>query len=501
MVILGLSDGAVPGAAVVVDDRLVAAEEAHPSELGPPLPLAAARRALRTAGLGPGDVDAAALAGRFTPPLAIRRRARLRRWAEDPFSPTRALTTRVERFLRGTGLGAADADRARDWLGGRLAAEGFAPRKVTVVDIHKALASSVYRTGDADRATIVVVQPDGDGVFASVHRAAGGQIDRVLADRATTGVHLFLARALAALGVPDLRALAGLAGTSEPDPALRDELTDAVSFRGRFAGRPGPERRRERPWSTLRRRPAEGAATVLAHLGEVCRELVRAHHVDGALQVAGAWFTDPGLLSLQTPVQVSAWRGDGALAVGAAVDAAGLTPSVPPAALGAPILPEGDGDERVAPADAAAVLASGGLWVRARGRGAPGLLAARNRGVWVRADEPRLVARVREVLEIPAAAPPVLLRRTPPPGLPDHLLPAWTAGVTVGGRTFVGTGGDPELEGRLAALAVEGVEEVAIFPLSSRGRPLGDSLAEARTAARSLGASLEWSDRFEPRSV
>lgn len=499
--ILGLSDGAAPGAALVVDDRLVAVEAARGDERDPQLPLAAARRALAVAGLAPADVTLVALAGRYTPPLAVRRRPRLRRWAVDPFSPARAFATRAERFLRGTGLGAADADRARDWLADHLVPHGYRPRKVTLVDIHRALAASVYRSRADDRATIVVVHPDGDGVFASVHRAVAGQVDRVMADRATTGVHLFLPRALAALGAPDLPALGVLAAGADPDPALRRELGDAVAYEGRFSGRPGPERWNDPPWRQLRADPAAGAATVLAHLREILSAFVRHHQLEGPTHLAGAWFADPGPLALPVagPLSMSPWRGDAGLAVGAATDAAGLTPALRPADLGAPVSPDGDGPELVSPQDAAAVIAAGAPWVRCRGRAAAGPGALRHRGVWVRASDARAVARARERLEVPSAAAPVFLRATPPAGLPEGLRGAWEDGVTVEGRTVVGPAGDPTVTERLRALASAGVDEVALLPLTLRGRSASVDPAAVRELATALGAALEWSDRYEPR--
>ncbi len=502
MVILGLSDGAAPGAALVVDDRVVAVEPARASELsGLRLPLAAAERALRQSGLQVADVSLVSLAGRYSPPLAVRSRPRVRRWATDPFSPARAFTTRAERWLRGTGLGAADADRARDWLSGVLVARGYQPKKVVLIDLHRALAASVYRTRPDDRATIVVVHPEGDGVFASVHRAQGGQVDRVLADRATTGVHLYLERALAALGLPELSALPRLAGTAEPDPALRSALSEVAAYTGRYTGRPGPERRGDQPWSALRKAPAVGAATVIAHLRELVADLVSHHQLDGATQLAGGWFADLGVLGLPgaAPLGVAAWRGDEALALGAAVDAGGVAPTPLAVDLGAWVQPAGDGPEVATHDDVVAVLTGGAPWIRCRDRGAVGPLALRNRGVWLRADDARGLARVREALELPSAVPTVYLRATEPVGVPENVRDCWAFGVTVGGRTFVGAAGNPALEARLQTLAAAGIDEVALLPLARRDHAPVEDLASLQALAGQLGGSLEWSDRYEPR--
>lgn len=338
MHVLGIADGPDASAALCIDDRLAALEKQASFDAGTrarSFPWDAAVDVLRRAGAEKSDVRTIAIAGRITPPLAVRRHPILRRLTSSAFSGALDLGVFYQAMLRQTGLGALQADNAADWLAVKLGTRGF-QGKLVLVDIHTALANAVYRFQDGDDVLICTLQPLGDGVSFAVHRGAFGQIDRVFDQKGFSSLHVHLHRCAEALECPDLRGIWTLAGGHSFDQVVVDELSHHLRSAGDRLSRahyPFPTGRRD-VYRTLRsvdRRTA--AASVRENLRvavcEVIAHHVRKHRVPDVL-LAGEGFVDPTLVDAIRDldgihsVRALPDPGYGSLALGAAAYAAGL---------------------------------------------------------------------------------------------------------------------------------------------------------------------------------
>jgi predicted NodU family carbamoyl transferase len=379
MKILGVSDGLDGGAALVVDDSLVACE-AQSAFDGVPhsraFPWDAVDDVLRRAEVRPGDIDVVAVAGRITPPFFLRRHPGARRLFRDPFSWALDLGVFYQAMMRQTGLAALQADRAADWLAERFETRGFRGRLV-LVDIHTALANATYRSQDDDDLLIVTLHPLGDGVSFAVHRAALGQIDRVFEQKGFSTLQVHLARCAAVLGFDSVREMWANVGPA-PDPEIVAALSSHLYLDDRklsHARYPLPQDRRV--YDLLGRvAPAVGAASVRANLSAAVTGLVRYHvrqHDIPRLAVAGDVFHERRLLDdlAALPEVQSVWcpadPGSGALAFGAAAYTAGLDLRVDRKGVADPDAP--DREEPVSVERIAAVLREGGAvaWISGRG--------------------------------------------------------------------------------------------------------------------------------------
>jgi len=423
-----MSDGPDAGAALVVDDRLVArSEQEHHARVphASGLPWEAVEAVVARAGLTLEQVDLVAVAGRFTPPFFLRRHPRLRGLAADPFSPAHDLRAGWQAVLRGTGLGSIEADRAAEWLDGALRARGLGHHRVLMVDIHRALAAAAYRSQPDDAALVLTMQPGGDGAAVAVHRGRAGQLDRLRVRTPMPALHTFAARSASVVGLPpsaDQEALWVLAARGAPDPELVRAVRVALH-------RPVPTRtgRRAAPWRQLAQAdPANAAASIYAALRDVVVQMVSQHlsaHPSETVAVGGETLDNPRIvadLAASTSVgrvATSPLRGWAALPLGAALSVGG----VPPRALSGPQQHTGPDPEwgraalppgRARPVDAermAELLHAG----RAVGRlsGPPGF--SRQGGgtssVLVRADDVTAVADAREALGRPDLSEPALL--------------------------------------------------------------------------------------------
>lgn len=524
MVILGVADGPDAGAALMVDDRLVAAEEQERFDQVPrsrAFPWEAIAAVLAQAGLRERDVDMIGVAGRFTPPFVMRRYPGLVRVAGRSFSAGMDLQLYFQAGLRQTGFGAFEADRASEWLEERFRARSFAPQRTILVDIHKALAESAYRCQPDDDVTVVTLHPMGDGAVCAVHRGRAGQLDKVWEQRGFNALHLHLARCSESLGfrpVIDDDQLWALAARGKADPVLSIRFSRQICAVGPRLE--CPERGRRALAETYRMLgaapPADAAATVLHHLCETVRALV-AHHARAvgsrSLALGGAVFENPRLVAAvaDLPGVSRLWvhpvPGYAALPTGAAVTLGGSTPRLPElpglgrrydeetsalalaaakvstTALGA------DGPERLA-----AVLARGGALARFSGRAGFGRWGLGNRSVLVRADDAAALGRARRALgrseheEVGCAAlalPEALVGRENLAGplrygnvalpAPAALASSVGAALTPDAKIHwqsVEASGDPELHAILSALhAKTGCAAVACFPLARGGHP------------------------------
>jgi carbamoyltransferase len=430
LIILGVSDGPHGGAAVVENDRVVSAIS-QPRLVGEHtshrFPWEAVDAALAMAGATPDDVDLVGVAGRITPLLFVRRRPRLRRMLEAPFSPALDLQVFWQAVLRYSGGQAYDADVAAEWLDARFAKRGFGHARLVTVDIHRALAAGAYRMQPDDDALVITLHPMGDGVAVAVHDGRAGQLDLVFHQPGFSALHVHLLRVVAAMGLRpgvDTLLLDDLASHGTPDSTLVRLLAGHVSADGPVLTR-----------STVFRRPGNGdevysriaelsrvdaAASVLDNLTETVRDLVR-HHVRRAgasgrtISVAGGVFEYPRIAAAVAEIpevgSLSVQPGAGSLLlpVGAAATLAGLAPQAMSPQLGlgvnedeaAAALSRG-GLRSVRKASLVDLLCRGEAVLRFRGRESADPISQGDRCVLVRADDVYAIARVREALGRPA---------------------------------------------------------------------------------------------------
>ena len=181
MNILGIADGTDAGAALIVDDRVVAAVEQERLDRRPHsrgTPWAAADEALKVAGLSRRDVDMVAIAGRFSPPFFLRRHPRWRLLARDAFSPLLDVTVFYQACLRQSGLGALEADRTAEWFHQQLEDRGFGMRRTLLVDVHRCLAEAAHRCQPREPVLVLTLHPNGDGVALATYRGSVGPLKR-----------------------------------------------------------------------------------------------------------------------------------------------------------------------------------------------------------------------------------------------------------------------------------------------------------------------------------
>ena len=515
MVILGIADGVDAGAALVVDDRLVAVsnQECHDRRIrSRSFPWASIDEVLEQAGLRNRHVDALAISGRFTPSLAVRRRPDLVEWGRDPFSLVHDANVAVQSVLRKTGLGAAEADRASEWLERRFVAKGFNPTRVVMVDTHRALAEAAYRSQPSDLLLVMTLHPRGDGVFFAVHVGRSGQLDRIEDQRGPRGLHLHVDRCASAIGLQPTRdeaQLWSLAGRAEPDPHLVALLAGEFSaHKGQFRGRglSQPASRTDQTHRALTQaQPAVAAASVHRNLANAVCEIVR-HYVRktgiSRVAVGGSLFENPRLVAEVAALDqvASLWAfpdaGHKSLAVGAAACFGALAPhEMSEGGLGRE---HADKDcqralsvakLRGSPVEVSAlvrVLEDGGAVARFQGRAGFGPGAGATRCVLVRADDNDAVAAVRGALGRSSAEEIGCARLSDRPALPRsrRVSPEFAArhaSVTADDGLImelpVSETADPLLFEVLTR--ADGVDALAVFPLAEADQPPVAVLGEA----------------------
>jgi carbamoyltransferase len=440
VVILGVGDGIDAGAALVIDDAVVAVEPQERHDRSPrsrAFPWAAIAEVLEEAGLKNRHVDEIAVAGKFTPPLFLRKNPGLRRIAQDAFSPAIDAGVFFQALLKQSGLGALEADYAAEWLEQQFRAHGFDVKRVTLVDIHRALAETAYRSQPHDEAVVITLHPMGDGAACAVHVGSDGQLERAWSQKGFESLHVHLRRCAAAMGFEPLLdepRMWAAAGRATADNALLALLDDELFTEGERLSRknyPLPETR----GSTLYRRLAEtdravAAASVLANLVTAVRDLVRYHvRASGCPHVVlgGAVFDNPRLCAEIAEIDdietlwVHPGPGYPALPIGAAASLAGLAPK----RLPSPLLGRRYEERQYARALAVSgltphkpedtgtalgkLLAEGKLVARFQHRAGLARHGNGTRTVLFRADDPGLLIRARAALGRPEDDEPVAL--------------------------------------------------------------------------------------------
>lgn len=427
-----MADGLDSGAALVVGGEVVGTTtqaSLDRTSRSRVFPWGATEDVLQGAGLSRSDVDLVAVAGRFTPPLVLRRFPGLRALAgDDPFSPALDAHVAYQAALRWSGFGAFQEDLTAAWFQGVLAKRGFAPRRVLMVDTHRALADAAYRSQPHDRVLAVTAHPKADGAGLAVFFGHGGLLSPLFRDSALSVLHTHLQRCAAAVGldpVGDLPLLWALAGRGAPDPALTSRLGRRLTSIGRRPSRrfyPVPD---DLPLShsvydSLRGAPPEvAAASILDNLVEGLGGVVRTHALQrGARRVVlgGALFDNPRLVARIAEtldvdsVFVLPEPGARSLPLGAATDQGGVAPTAVAGpglgrqynahqcglALRAAALEPDPVDDPIEAA--AALLRDGHAVIRFQGRGGAGHWGGGARSALVRADRPAAVQALRDAL-------------------------------------------------------------------------------------------------------
>ncbi len=381
-VVLGVVDGLHDaGAAVVRDGVLVAAaneERFTRKKLQGGMPGRSIAAVLATAGLTPGDVDLVAVGGLATPTVGTR----LFRPAQAVFAPSLGIcfdrpwhpVDRVGDLLRyRLGLSRARSDRGAGRLEGALARpvvrrglpRGLRALPLVLVDHHLSHAESAWRTAGRGRWLVVTCDAHGDGRSLTVSVGEGDALRPLRSygvEESLGALYSLVTKRLGFRPGEDEGKVLGLAasGRAEAIPlafpfrwegeALRYDGAWGLRARAALAALDGRAREDVAAWvqrgtervllDGIVRWRAEAAADRIALAGGVFAN-VRLNGLVGAI---------PGVAE----VHVFPHMGDGGLAAGAALHAAGASPrALASVYLGPPL--EDGACERAARASGCAV--------------------------------------------------------------------------------------------------------------------------------------------------
>ena len=508
MNILGLADGTDAGAALLVDDHVVAVVEQERLNREPhtrAFPWDAALAALEVAGLTPHDVDMVAIAGRFSPPFFLRRHPELRRFAKDAYSPLLDATVFYQALLRQTGLGALEADRTAEWFDRRLRERGYGMRRTLLVDVHRCLAEAAHRTQSTDPVLVMTVHPSGDGVGIAAYRGSGGQLDRLWAQKGFASLHVHMKRCLAAIDVPkgDEALAWSLAQRAEADPALVVRLNRMLHSMGPGLSRkryPFPERRKD--YSVLKDVPVEvAAASLLQNMADAVCDVVR-HHARAwglrSVALGGGVFENPWLVArvAALPEVDHVWtpplQGWASLALGAAASVGGMAPGLLQGpGLGTDATPDAcaaalPADVTVTPCSAGEVadlLLSGKAVARCQGRGGFGRHGGGTRSVLALPNAEAVEVALRALGRDPREGAVLARRQGAATGLDGPLRHGAAAAMGPLGlcaTAEVREGDDPGLIDVIEALEAKGgMGAVALLPLGCGLEPAAERPVDA----------------------
>ncbi len=363
MILLGIADNHDSGAAVLVDGRIASAvnqERLDRVKNSGAFPWAAIDEAIRVAGIRERDVDRVVFGTAFTPSAALRALPRLHAGARDggTFSPLLHGYLVYQSALRKLGLHALEIDASRALLARRLQARNLPTDELALLDHHTAHAEGAWRTWHRDPALVITLDAMGDGTTATVAVGRAGQLEERWRQSGLAGIGTFYGKVTEYLGFRPNRhegKVTGLAAMAEPPP----ELVAHMGRRVRFVG-PGflrvsarrPDRRTDAFWSFLDRFSREEVAAAAQRvLEDAVTAFVQSwidqtgiHHV----AVAGGIFANVKLNAAiaRLPAVRELWvmphMGDGGLALGAALGAAGAVPTALPDAYLGPEYGESD---------------------------------------------------------------------------------------------------------------------------------------------------------------
>lgn len=421
MIILGIADNHDSGAAVLVDGVPVAAvnqERVDRVKNSGAFPWGAIDAALDLAGVSARDVDEIVVGSSFTPSAALRMWPSQHKQAkkQGQFSPLLHAYILYQSVLKKSGLYAIEVEACQTILEGRLKQRPFPRPTPRMIDHHRAHAEGAYRTQPHDDCLVLTVDAMGDGNTATVSQGQGGELDLLWQQSGLASLNTFYSRVTELLGFTANRhegKITGLAAYARAPEPLLHHIRQRVFFVGPGFSRM-PVRRAERAddpfWSELRRYSREEVASAAQQILEECVVAFVAWWVERTgcprVAVAGGAFANVKLnqriaaLAQVSELWVYPHMGDGGLALGGALAAAGSPPTALPnaflgihpsetdgaKALNIAGLPRTRSDRMVA--DVAELLAAGKVVARCSGPMEWGPRALGNRSVLYKCDEP-----------------------------------------------------------------------------------------------------------------
>ncbi|MCB9765326.1 MAG: hypothetical protein H6739_36465 [Alphaproteobacteria bacterium] len=348
MLILGLADNHDAGAALVQDGRLVAAcgqERVDRVKNSGAFPWGAIDAVLDQVGARYRDVDRVVFGTAFTPSWLLRRFPDLhhRRKAEGgQFDPLLNLYVAYQVGLRRTGLYQLEVTANQRLLAARMLERGFTSANVELMDHHEAHAHAAYRSQPHPTCLVLTVDAMGDGLSCTASVGTVGQLNREWAQSGFAAVNTYYSRVTEVLGFKPNRHEGKITGLAAYAPAP-PELVEHFGRQLRFVG-PGFNRenylQRQAPddnfYGRLKDFSREQVAAALqVNLERAVTALVR-YWVDRTgvrdVAVCGGVFANVKLNQRIAQMEEvdSLWvfpnMGDGGLAMGAAMGAAGLPP-------------------------------------------------------------------------------------------------------------------------------------------------------------------------------
>lgn len=242
MRVLGIGDGFGAGVALVEDGavRFAVSEERlsrikNHSGYYHGFPDRSVASALRTSGWDPASIDRIALSNFAFPPLPLRLLAlsRHRPLGDKEFLDrhefSRTLNSRLYSVFSESAAGSALAKGSTAVYGRALARklerEHGLRAPLVFVEHHRCHAASAYFTQPDDACLVATLDCHGDGLSGTLHRAAGGRLERIASFPATDSLGSFYAAATNHLGFQHHRhegKVTGLAAYADPSRALAD---------------------------------------------------------------------------------------------------------------------------------------------------------------------------------------------------------------------------------------------------------------------------------------
>ncbi len=348
MIVLGIADNHDSGAAICIDGRLISAvnqERIDRVKQSGAFPWGAIDEALRVAGVVERQVDRIVFGTSFTPSAILRaapeRHAAAK--AGGQFSPWLHGYIVYQSGLKATGLHTLEVDACKRILTRRLKARPFVKASIEMMDHHRAHAEGAYRTQARQRALVLTVDAMGDGTTATASLGIDGQLDLLWRQSGLASINTFYSRVTERLGFTAIRhegKITGLAAYADAPPALLHHFRSRVRFEGPGFSRMAAERidrADDSFWGELANWSREEVASAAQQILEEAVVAYVAHWVQetgvGHVAVAGGVFANVKLNQhiAALPEVDSLWviphMGDGGLAAGAALGAAGATPT------------------------------------------------------------------------------------------------------------------------------------------------------------------------------